>query len=177
MGLPRLSGVEDPVSTIRTAVPADLPELQRIFRSASLSNPGDAPLLLARPEFLQFTGEGVVQGRTRVAVTGAEGRGAILGFATVTVGDGGEPELEDAFVDPRWRAGSGSAESRRRVTPDAATTGGGEHLGVGRRERRPCCFDLASCTDPNLAKSGRLRDVSQGRSLWAFDHGPSGWPA
>ena len=103
MGLPRLSGVEDPVSTIRTAVPADLPELQRIFRSASLSNPGDAPLLLARPEFLQFAGEGVVQGRTRVAVTGAEGRGAILGFATVTVGDDGEPELEDAFVDPRWQ--------------------------------------------------------------------------
>ena len=103
MGVPPLSGVEDPVSTIRTAVPADLLELQRIYRSASLSNPGDAPLLLARPEFLHFAGEGVVQGRTRVAVAGAEDRGAILGFATVTVGHDGEPELEDAFVDPQWQ--------------------------------------------------------------------------
>jgi hypothetical protein len=24
--------------------------------------------------------------------------------------------------------------------------------------RRPCCFDLASCTDPNLARSGKLPD-------------------
>jgi hypothetical protein len=24
--------------------------------------------------------------------------------------------------------------------------------------RRPCCFDLASCTDPELARSGKLRD-------------------
>lgn len=26
-------------------------------------------------------------------------------------------------------------------------------------KRRPCCFDLASCTDPDLAKSGKLIDV------------------
>ncbi len=25
-------------------------------------------------------------------------------------------------------------------------------------KRRPCCFDLASCTDPSLARSGKLRD-------------------
>jgi hypothetical protein len=25
-------------------------------------------------------------------------------------------------------------------------------------ERRPCCFNLASCTDPELARSGKLRD-------------------
>jgi GNAT superfamily N-acetyltransferase len=97
-----MSGVEDPVTTIRTAVPADLPELQRIFRSASLSNSGDAPLLLARPEFLHFAGEGVIQGRTRVAVAGLEGEGTIFGFATVTVGDAGEAELDDLFVDPLW---------------------------------------------------------------------------
>jgi hypothetical protein len=23
-------------------------------------------------------------------------------------------------------------------------------------KRRPCCFDLASCTDPSVAKSGKL---------------------
>lgn len=27
-------------------------------------------------------------------------------------------------------------------------------------KRRPCCFDLSSCTDPNLAKSGKLREPS-----------------
>jgi hypothetical protein len=25
-------------------------------------------------------------------------------------------------------------------------------------KRRPCCFDLSSCTDPELARSGKLRD-------------------
>lgn len=27
-------------------------------------------------------------------------------------------------------------------------------------KRRPCCFDLASCTDPDLARSGKLREPS-----------------
>ncbi len=27
-------------------------------------------------------------------------------------------------------------------------------------KRRPCCFDLSSCTDPELARSGKLRDPS-----------------
>lgn len=27
-------------------------------------------------------------------------------------------------------------------------------------KRRPCCFDLASCTDPGVARSGKLRDSS-----------------
>src|SRR5262249_25566545 len=26
-------------------------------------------------------------------------------------------------------------------------------------KRRPCCFNLASCTDPELARSGKLRDL------------------
>lgn len=26
-------------------------------------------------------------------------------------------------------------------------------------KRRPCCFDLASCTDPQLARNGRLREA------------------
>jgi GNAT superfamily N-acetyltransferase len=96
---------------IRTAVPADLPELQRVFTAAALSNAGDAPLLLARPEFLVFAGEGIADGRTRVAVTGKEDDCRVLGFATVTSdgdgdGDGDRasaPDLEDLFVDPGWR--------------------------------------------------------------------------
>jgi len=27
-------------------------------------------------------------------------------------------------------------------------------------KRRPCCFNLAACTDPNLSKNGRLRELS-----------------
>jgi GNAT superfamily N-acetyltransferase len=86
--------------TIRTAVAADLPALQQVYRAASLSNVGDAPLLLARPEFLVFVGEGIAAGRTLVAVAGP--RGQVVGFATVAA-DRGEPELEDLFVDPDWR--------------------------------------------------------------------------
>jgi hypothetical protein len=29
---------------------------------------------------------------------------------------------------------------------------------MGHGKRRPCCFDLASCTDPHVAKSGKLPD-------------------
>jgi hypothetical protein len=28
-------------------------------------------------------------------------------------------------------------------------------------KRRPCCFNLASCTDPNLSKNGRLTEPAQ----------------
>ena len=96
-----MSSAAQLVTTMCTAVPANVPELQRISRSASLSNPADAALLLGRPEFLRFAGEGVIAGRTRVAVAGLEGVEPILGFATVTVGDVGEPELDDLFVDPQ----------------------------------------------------------------------------
>jgi len=83
-------------SVIRTAARRDLSRLQEVYAAASLSNPGDAPLLLAHPQFLLFTGEGLATGRTRVAVTGAgrpdgraspadgpDGGGRVLGFATV----------------------------------------------------------------------------------------------
>jgi ribosomal protein S18 acetylase RimI-like enzyme len=55
----------------------------------------DAALLLERPEFLVFAGDGISDGRTRVAVEGDR----VLGFATVTVVDG-VADLEDLFVDP-----------------------------------------------------------------------------
>jgi ribosomal protein S18 acetylase RimI-like enzyme len=85
---------------IRTAVAADLPELQRVFRTASLSNADDAPLLLARPEFLVFAGDGIQAGMTRVVVDASAPDGQVLGFATVVTDDQGEPDLEDLFVDP-----------------------------------------------------------------------------
>jgi GNAT superfamily N-acetyltransferase len=87
----------------RTAVDEDLPELQRVFRAAALSNVGDAPALLAHPEHLIFTGDGIGEGRTRVAVVTLEGRQQLAGFATLARGSDGEPDLEDLFTHPQWR--------------------------------------------------------------------------
>jgi GNAT superfamily N-acetyltransferase len=93
--------------TIRTGVDADLAELQRIYRAASLSNDGDAPALLAQPEFLVFTGDGLASGRTLIAVAAGPGGGTVTGFATTA--DASPPdeaagaELEDLFVDPGWQ--------------------------------------------------------------------------
>ena len=94
-----------PGARLRTAVAADLPELQRVFAQASLSNPGDAPLLQARPEFLHFAGEGIAEGHTRVVTTArGEGRDRVLGFATVSgTPDDDGLELVDLFVDPEHR--------------------------------------------------------------------------
>src|SRR5262245_57025808 len=107
----------EPALTIRTAVAADLPALQRVYRAASLSNAGDAPMLLARPEFLIFAGDGIPTGGTRVAVADSPDGEHIVGFATVAMGEDG-PELEDLFVDPDWRR-LGIA---RRLVQDAART-------------------------------------------------------
>ena len=101
---------------IRTAVEADLPELQRVFRAAALSNAGEAPALLARPEYLVFTGDGIAEGRTRVAIAVVDGRDRLTGFATLTPGPDGQPDLEDLFVHPRCRR-QGIA---RRLIHDAA---------------------------------------------------------
>jgi GNAT superfamily N-acetyltransferase len=100
----RRGAAEKGATLIRTAVDADLPELQRVFKAASLSNVNDAPLLLAHPEFLVFAGDGIADGRTRVAVAGPSGDDdRVLGFATVRANEDGSPDLEDLFVDPACR--------------------------------------------------------------------------
>jgi hypothetical protein len=71
----------EPGLTIRTAVAADLPALQHVYRAASLSNPGDEPNLLAHPEYLAFAGDGIADGRTLVAVTGPPGGEQVVGLA------------------------------------------------------------------------------------------------
>lgn len=110
--------------SIRTAVAADLPELKRVFRAASLSNPGEVALLSARPELLVFRGEAVPAGRTRVATAPGTGTDRLLGFATVVPGRHGEPELDDLFVDPPWhRRGVARrlvADAVRRARADGA---------------------------------------------------------
>jgi ribosomal protein S18 acetylase RimI-like enzyme len=112
---------------IRTAVAGDLPELQRVFRAASLSNERDAPLLLANPEFLVFAGDGIAEARTRVAVEATGDGDRVLGFATVITDGLSGLELEDLFVDPT----SQRRGIARRLVLDAAgraRDSGHEHL-------------------------------------------------
>lgn len=100
-----MTDVVEPWLTIRTGVDADLPALQQIYRAASLSNAGDAPMLLARPEFLVFTGEGLTSGRTLIAAADRPDEDTVVGFATIAADQnhGEDAELEDLFVDPNWR--------------------------------------------------------------------------
>jgi GNAT superfamily N-acetyltransferase len=88
---------------VRASIPADLPVLREIYRRASLSNAGNEAALLAHPEVLLLTDDGIREGRTRV-VTAAH---HVVGFAT-TLRAGRVLELEDLFVDPDWmRRGAG----------------------------------------------------------------------
>lgn len=51
----------------------------------------------------------------------------------------------------RWVNATASESTRqRRVEVSLAKIDGGK--------RRPCCFDLSSCTDPSVAKNGKLRE-------------------
>ena len=124
---------------IRTAVPADLVVLQEIFRAASLSNVDDAPLLLAHPEYLDFTGEGIADGRTRVATTAAGDDDRIRGFATVAVDQDGGLELEDLFVDPGWRR-RGIARELVLDLATAARRDGHQRLGVTGNPHALCFY-------------------------------------
>jgi GNAT superfamily N-acetyltransferase len=108
---------------IRTAIAADLPALRQVYRAASLSNAGDAPMLLARPEFLVFDGDGIADGRTLVALAGSPGDERVVGFATVAAGQDGGLELEDLFVDPDWRRRGIARHLVRRVVDTARDTG------------------------------------------------------
>jgi GNAT superfamily N-acetyltransferase len=90
---------------LRDAEPRDLAALRDVYRRSSLSNDGDRMGLLAHPEFLELSGQGVSDGRTRVADAG----GHVVGFAT-WLGTGDVTEIEDLFVDPDWmRRGVGRA--------------------------------------------------------------------
>ena len=124
---------------IRTAVPADLPVLQQVFRAASLSNEDDAELLLAHPEYLVFTGDGIADGRTRVATSAAEEKDWIRGFATVAVDPDGGLELEDLFVDPRWRR-RGIARELVLDLVTAARQGGHQRLCVTGNPHALCFY-------------------------------------
>jgi GNAT superfamily N-acetyltransferase len=92
---------------IRVGQREDIATLGAIYRAASLSNDGDRPHLLQHPDVLAFSGEGVGEGRTTVAVKG--GAAAIVGFATYGV-SGVVMEVVDLFVEPQhMRHGVGRA--------------------------------------------------------------------
>ncbi|HYI66092.1 MAG TPA: YdeI/OmpD-associated family protein [Candidatus Limnocylindrales bacterium] len=56
----------------------------------------------------------------------------------------------------RWLNATNNADTRRRrVDVSISKMKGGK--------RRPCCFNLAACTDPNLSKSGRLIEPADDR--------------
>jgi GNAT superfamily N-acetyltransferase len=105
---------------IRPGLLADLPVLRDLYRRASLSNSGNVAALLAHPEVLLLTDEGIGEGRTRVATWT---RDHVVGFATM-LRAGRVLELEDLFVDPDWmRCGVG-----RRLVRDAVAVAEREHV-------------------------------------------------
>ena len=56
----------------------------------------------------------------------------------------------------RWVNSTNNPDTRsRRVDVSISKMNGGK--------RRPCCFNLASCTDPDLSKNGRLLDPGDDR--------------
>lgn len=103
--------------------------------------------------------------------------GAVVEVAVEVVRDWPEPEvpadLQAALTDApqqirqvwrditpmaRWEwvrwvnATANPATRRRRVEVSISKMESGK--------RRPCCFDLSACTDPALARNGKLRDPS-----------------
>jgi N-acetylglutamate synthase-like GNAT family acetyltransferase len=85
--------------TLRDATLADHPDLEDVFRRASLSNENDRSALLQHPDWLTLPESGIREGRMRLATD--EGN-VIVGFATYLV-QAGVAELEDLFVDPAHR--------------------------------------------------------------------------
>ena len=73
----------------------------------------------------------------------------------------GAPDISELWHDitpmarwewVRWINATKNPETRKRRV----------EVGISKLrsgKRRPCCFDLAACTDPDVAKNGRLVDV------------------
>ena len=103
---------------IRTALDSDLDVLADIFRRASLANDGDRDTLLAHPDALEFAGDGIADGRSRVATFD----GVIVGFSTI-VDEDAVVDLEDLFVDPDWMRQGIGLELMRDVVARARERG------------------------------------------------------
>ena len=101
------------------------------------------------------------------------GHDVTLAFAPAT--DWPEPDLPDDFLSA-LDAAPEIADLWESITPMArwewvrwvrstkspATRARRVEVSISKMmagKRRPCCFDLSACTDPNLAKSGKLIDT------------------
>jgi GNAT superfamily N-acetyltransferase len=103
---------------IRLGTSADLAAAARVYRRASLSNAGYRDKLLAYPEYLILTPEGLAEGRTHVA----EEDGSLVGFATWAE-TAGTVELEDLFVDPGYMRRGIATALLNRITEILRTRG------------------------------------------------------
>jgi Domain of unknown function (DUF1905)/Bacteriocin-protection, YdeI or OmpD-Associated len=56
----------------------------------------------------------------------------------------------------RWVNGTKNPDTRRRRVDVSISK-------MKSEKRRPCCFDLSSCTDPDLSKNGRLLEPGDDR--------------
>ncbi len=132
---------------IRLGVLGDLSAASGVYRSASLSNPGDRDNLLAKPEYLILGPRGLAEGRTHVA----EEDGALVGFATWAEADG-IFELEDLFVDPGWmRHGIATALVSRIV--DVLRVRGAERLEVTANPHALGFYRAAGFLDCGIAET------------------------
>lgn len=105
---------------VRPAEEADFPALQRIFRRASLGNPGDRATLEAHPEVLELSHELIPLGRTRVA---ALADGTVIGFAGTSVVAEDVLELDDLFVDPDWQRRGAARRLLAEIVAEAMAEG------------------------------------------------------
>jgi GNAT superfamily N-acetyltransferase len=109
-----------PEILIREASIDDYSAMARIFRRASLSNPGDREALLAHPDALHLSEELIRGGRARLAMLA---NGTIIGFASTRQGDLGVLELEDVFVDPDWQRQGAARRLIQQIAGEARDDG------------------------------------------------------
>lgn len=100
----------------RQARPDDHDALQRVYRRASLSNPGDRAALIAHPEFLRLDEEMIGRGRTWVATLPDA---TVIGFASTRRTGNHILELDDLFVDPDWRRQGAASQLVERIVGQA----------------------------------------------------------
>ena len=135
------------MAVIRLGVAADLDAATGVYRRASLSNAGDRDNLLAHPEYLILSPDGLAEGRTYVA----EENRAVVGFAT-WIETGGAVDLEDLFVDPSWmRRGIAMALVNRIVGVLRAR--GAERLEVTANPHALGFYQAAGFTDCGVAET------------------------
>lgn len=105
---------------IRDARSDDYPAMVRIFRQASLANPGDREALLAHPHALQLSDDVIRSGHARVATVADA---TVVGFASTHPHQNGTLELDDVFVDPAAQRRGIARRLIRQIVAEAGEAG------------------------------------------------------